>query len=420
MKQRILLGPVALLAVAVLATAQEGLTARLTKALAAEDLAAVRACVAELRQALGERAGAVEGAEKYLPIPKDATWLEPAEAHKAFEPLLARIPRAQWWKIGLDPAKLDRPLREPATVLSGCAHALRSQLDGKAACLAAGKQAADFLIWAQEQAGTGVIPFPVPGAQAASASFAAAQKMLARAKAENLLEQVVRNGWIVDDLGEGGLQYDTGEGGVALFEWYAETGDRKYLKAATRAADWALARPMVSNWNYNSFSVYLLAQAYQATKEEKYLDCAYKKARIGVLPGQLTEGPLAGRWLDAHNAHPEYHFIILRALAHLHAALPEGDARRAEIKDALELGLRARNQDFLDKGAPNKEMAMETLPFVAVTFAEDKAFLNRSRTHEALDALGKLVSSEARNGKLPLGPRSWSLFLEYVTRKSKR
>jgi hypothetical protein len=171
---------------------------------------------------------------------------------------------------------------------------------------------------------------------------------------------------------------------------------------------------MVPNWNYNSFSVYLLAKIALVTGEARYLEAAKKKALIGVIPGQLADGAHAGRWLDAHNARPAYHYIMMRALAQLAAALPAADADRPRIVAALRLGLRARNSEIVSQGAPTKDKAVEALLLVNRVFADDAEFLRDSLSLEALNALGRLVSSEALRGKSPLGPREWGAFLEWV------
>ena len=106
----------------------------------------------------------------------------------------------------------------------------------------------------------------------------------------------------------------------------------------------------------NSFSVALLAEAFRATGERRYLDAAVHKTRVGVIPGQLTEGPHAGRWVDAHNARPAYHYIMMRGLAQLAAVLPADDPVRAEIMRSLTLGLKTRNAELLGPGAANKDM----------------------------------------------------------------
>ena len=156
------------------------------------------------------------------------------------------------------------------------------------------------------------------------------------------------------------------------------------------------------------------------TGEKKYLEAATKKAMLGVIPGQLNQGPLAGRWNDAHNARPAYHYIMLRSLAELAIALPTDDPARPPVLASLRLGLAARNKDFLDQGAPNKDKAIEVLLVVNRALADAPAFLRETMSAEALDALAKLVSEQARRGSSPLGPREWGHFLEYVVWKGGR
>jgi hypothetical protein len=396
------------------------LRAALAEALRNEDAAAIRAAVAEQNRALGDAAGVPEVADKFLPIPKAGTWLTPSEARVGFEPWFKELQSLRWWKIGLDPTKLQRALREPAAVISGNVAVYRAKLQGAEQSLAIAKDAADFLVWAQERAGTGVFPFPAARGVTRDNAFVSADRYLQRAEKQGRLAEVVRNGWAVNDDGDGGLQFDNGECGVALLELYEVTQDKKYRDAAKRAADWALARPLVVNWNYNSFSVYLLARAYRVTGEKKYLDAATKKALLGVIPGQLTQGPHAGRWNDPHNARPAYHYIMLRALAELAVAMPESDPTRSEVLAALARGLKNRNQDLLARGAANKDKAVEVLVSINRAFADDPDFLRETRSAEALDALAKLVTAQSRRGKHPLGPREWGQFLEYVTWKSDR
>lgn len=386
----------------------------------ANELAAVRLRVADARAELGGKAGIPEIPDKFDSISKDADWLTLDEAKQCFSRLQREINLKRWWKIGLDPTKLDHALREPASVVSGGVHAVRAGLIDKQKALAQAKEAGDFLVWAQEQAGTGVFPFPTFRGESKDKAFVAAKRYFARAQREGRLDRVIRNGWAIDDTGDGGLQFDNGEAGVAMFELFQETKEPKYLNAATKAADWAMSRPLVVNWNYNSFSVYLLAKAFEVSGDQKYLAAATTKTRLGVIPGQLTDGQYAGRWVDPHNARPAYHYIMLRALAHLAMVMPKDDPARPEILQSLKLGLRARNQDFLGPGAPNKDHAMEVLVFVNRSFCDDKEFLRETFSAEALDALARLVSEQARKGNAPLSPRPLGMFLEYITWKSAR
>jgi hypothetical protein len=245
-----------------------------------------------------------------------------------------------------------------------------------------------------------------------------ATRFLARAEKMGKLDTLVRNGWAFDDAGDGGLQFDNGECGAAMLDLYEVTKDDRYLESARAAADWAVTRPLCPNWNYNSFSVFLLAKAFGVTHEPRYLDAALQKARIGVIPGQLTDGPHTGRWTDPHNARPAYHYIMTRALAQLAAVIPPDHAGRPEIVGALALALKTRNAEMVERGVMNKGHALESLLLVEDAFKNDTAFLRETRTTEALEALTRLVSEEARRGKHPLAPGSWGLFLEFVVSKS--
>ncbi len=380
------------------------------------ELAAIRQRVVEATRQLGDQAGVPEEADTFLRIPTNGRWLTPAEAKAGFAKAPAMIEKVRWWKIGLDPAGLQHALREPASIVSAGAQAALAGLDGAARSLELAREAGDFLIWAQAQGGRGLYPFPAARG-GKSKAFLAADRLLDRAAREGRTESMIEHGWAVDDLQDGGLQFDNGEAGVAMLELYRATGEGKYLDSARKAADWAITRPIVANWNYNSFSVHLLAKAYATTGEQKYLEAATRKARLGVIPGQLTEGPRAGRWVDRHNAKPAYHYIIVRALAALAVVLPTGDPARPEVMQCLQLGLRARNVDFTGPGAANKDKAMEALVLVNRTWAHDPALLRETGSADALDALGKLVSEQFRRGSSPLGPREWALFLAFAVER---
>jgi hypothetical protein len=396
----------------------QAIQSRLANALANQDAAAISGAVDEVNHLLGDKAGVPETPDKFIAIPKAGKWLTNEEASSGFEPSFERLNELRWWKIGLDPTQLGHALREPASVASGNLAACRAKLNGADRSLAIAKEAGDFLIWAQEQGGTGVFPFPASRGASRSAEFVAAERQLKRAASAGRLDAIVKNGWVILDDGDGGLQFDNGECGVALLELYEITEEVKYLEAAKWSAEWALARPLVPNWNYNSFSVYLLARTYRTAGERRYLEAATKKALLGVISGQLTEGPHAGRWNDPHNARPSYHYIMLRSLAELATAMPDDDANRPTVVAALRLGLLARNKDFLDQGAPNKDKAMELLLKVNRSFAGTPDFLRETKSSDALDALAKLVSEQARRGSSPLGPCEWGHFLEFVKWKA--
>lgn len=388
----------------------------LQAALAAEDLAAVKAAVEQARRELGDQAGLPEVADQYQPVPAEARMLSSDEARQSAGKSFAKLEQMRFWKIGTDPTKLSAPLRAPASVVACMIAFHRAKLDDGHAALQQAVEAANFLMWAQEQAGAGCYPFPAAKNTSQDRAMQSATRFLQRAEATGRLGETVRAGWAFDDLGDGGLQFDNGECGVAMLELYEATQEKRYLDSALRAADWAMTRPLCTNWNYNSFSVDLLAKAHQVTRQPKYLAAALKKARLGVIPGQLTDGPRAGRWVDPHNARPAYHYIMLTALARLASELPTDHSDRPAVMQSLKAGLTARNSEILTQGVMTKDKAAECLMLVSSLLGNDKAFLAETKSTEALDALHRLASEEARRGKLPLGPRAWGDMLERCAR----
>ena len=136
---------------------------------------------------------------------------------------------------------------------------------------------------------------PLPPASTAGEGkvFEMARQAVHQIEREGTADQYLRNGWFIEDdnLDAGGLQIDNALGGVALIELYRVTQDQKYLAGALQAAEWAISRPCVPNWNYNAFSVEILVEAYRETGRPAFLEVAKQKMAIGVLPGQLTRPP---------------------------------------------------------------------------------------------------------------------------------
>ena len=291
---------------------------KLAEAMRLKDETAVRKLAAESVAVLGNLAGVPEVADQYRQAPEQVEPLTKAEAQAGFEKILQFVQKNKWWRIGLDPAKTEHLPREVATCMMGCLAGCRANVLNKDALLKEAVEAGDYLLWTQQQVDTGVIPFPAyRGGK--NKAFQAADRFLRLAKKSGRLDEVVKNGWAFDDLTDGGLQFDNGLCGVALFELFEVSKEDRFLQGAIAAADWTVQRPCVTNWNYNSFSVYLLASAYRVTHEPKFLEAAKEKARLGVLPGQLQDGTHKGRWADQHNARPAYHYIMVRGLIALFA-----------------------------------------------------------------------------------------------------
>jgi len=72
---------------------------------------------------------------------------------------------------------------------------------------------------------------------------------------------------------------------------------------------------------------------------------------------------------------------------------------------------------MVNHGVMTKDHAMDALLLVHHAFRNDRQFLRGTHSSEALKALGRLVSAEARRGGQPLGPGAWGLFLEFILRR---
>jgi len=394
------------------------LTVELAAAQKAEDEAEVKRLATNAIETLGDQAGIPEIADQFREVPKNAKPLSAQKLRTAFDPYIDFIEKQKWWNVGLDPAKTNHLPRELATIIEGCLAARSVNEANAERLLKIAIDAGDFLVWSQEQAGTGLIPFPAVR-NGKGRPFEVAERFMRQADKEGKLDQVVKNGWAYEDISDGGLQFDNGLAGVALVQLFEATKDDKYKKAAIRAADWAAARPVVTNWNYNSFSVFLLADVYRITGDKKYLESAKKKTRLGLWPGQLTEGPRKGRWADAHNARPPYHYIMVRGLAALTAVMPKDDADLPAVVESLRLALSARNSDF-EKGIFNADSSVEALIRVKMLPPHVAEKLADCKTNEALATLEGYAREGFRARKSPLGPGAWGQLLEYRNQDRRR
>ena len=313
------------------------------RALETEDHVAVRAAVVKAISVLGPWAGNPETATRYYPPIVTA----PFDAAKAREWWQREIDRGKrglpWVKNPTgDPRVMQAGLRQAAFPLDGLARTALLFPEHRDELTTQVRVGADWLINLQHP--SGVFPFPIgPGLNP--------QDKVGKIVEKAMLEhpEIVVNDWIPDDKTDGGLQFDNGLCGRALVSAWELTRDEKYLAAARRAGDWAITRPLVSNWNYNAFSVGLLARLAEVTQEEereKYLAAAVKKAEVGVLPGQLS----GGRWFDAHNACAVYHNILLRELLELLHVLPADHVFRPTLLDGVKRGLNQAADETLAHG----------------------------------------------------------------------
>lgn len=197
-------------------------------------------------------------------------------------------------------------------------------------------EAAEHLLAAQAQGGTGVFGFP---ADVQNPEFGAIVRSALRS-----CSSCASGGWIVmlPERHVSELYYDHGHALAALVRVHQLTGDAALLAAARRAADWALDKPLVANVNYLSSLSIGLSSAWRATGDARYLDKAVDLHRRGILPFIGHSGDAK----DPHNAKLEYHGFIVSGLAALHAALPE----RHDYRDAIARALDATTARMAARG----------------------------------------------------------------------
>lgn len=317
---------------------------QLRAALLAGNRTAVDFAVRALRTALGRDLSVPEAKTDYLPPSADAPTLDKVEELWIAD-CASRVGREPWdaARAALQASHAPERLRDSVRMIVAYFDTARLLDDAEAAEKYRGR-ALDGLRYLQSvQTKTGAFGYPYDAARSDRLGKMAAERV---AEGQRLGRTMTEGVWMIEDLDHGDLQFDNGVCGLALLEGYALTKDATLLDSARRAGEWAMTRPLVTNWNYNAFSARLLARLYLATREARYLDAARRKFELGVLPGQ-TE---TGRWLDPHNARTQYHSILATALADYVEALaaaqaPEEPAARHALVLALD-NLAAQTRAF--------------------------------------------------------------------------
>ncbi len=387
------------------------LRCQLAKAQLTQNLPLVEKVTRQMIVDRGTQAGVPDRPDSFLTVDPKAVMLSRADIHRAFTPYGKQLEKDAWWRSKPAPTELKMPLRALASVITGSVSAKLAGADYPDRLLRLAKSAGDYLLWAQNQGETGGFPFPA-NQQGEGRPMKVATEFLRKANQAGKLAQVLHNHWIVDDLGNGDLQFDNGVCGVAMLQLYQATQDEKYLQSAIASAEWAMKQPVVPNWNYNSFSVYLLAYTYQITGDRRYLDSAKKKARLGIYPGQLKEGINKGHWVDPHNARLVYHYILIRGLGALVAVLPADDPDFIKARHTLALALRVGNKTIINKGVANPETVLEVLSELQLWLPPSSTRLGDEGRRQALNLVGRYSSFHVLQGKLTVAPGAWGLFLQ--------
>ena len=197
----------------------------------------------------------------------------------------------------------------------------------------------------------------------------------------------IKNGWCLLPEPQGGTQFDTGLCGSALLRAGLLKGNKQWIAAALRAADWAAKQDSVPNFNYNSFSMELLANVTYSSNSN-YLERAVEIFKVGVLPGQME----SGRWFDPHNARTVYHHINIRAMTALLEALPQGHKERTVVTTSLKSAVQNLTAEFAKVGVTVN--CLSTLLRYRKATGETSAQLN-----SAIDMSAHAILHKCRRGK---------------------
>lgn len=314
----------------------------LRQALARNDAAAVRGVVEKLAAIPGYRAGFPDLWRAGLRSSGGA--VDQKEAVALFRKVL-KSQASALEQIAAGREVGSNMLRMYADVARGCVWVRpyledRSELDG----LIAG--ACSILLRHQTSDGF----FPFPDLRGKNIRFGE--------MTEKLVQQspgAIRDGWIVVPDPDGGTQFDTGQCGMALLEAGQALGRDEWKAAGLKAAQWARGQSCAPNFNYNAFSVSLLATAFRITGQREWLTEALAKWRVGVAPGQVSNG----RWVDPHNARTVYHCILLRGTNDL-AEVTQG-AERAEVDQVRIAATQTLAREFSTMGVTNTSFALREL-----------------------------------------------------------
>lgn len=337
---------------------QPELAAKLAAAMQSDDAAQVRAATQEMLRVLGDQAGVPDG--RRVGGRAEPRSLSDAEATKLFLDALKSQGRAVRQLSEGTPLP-DQMLRLYADVLNATTiirpFVQKHQPDAIAELDKLANGVATILTTLQQPEGH----FPFPDLRGKNIRFGdMTNRQLSAGKIE------VKDGWIITADPDGGSQFDTGVCGTALLLAGRLHSREEWKRAGLQAAEWALRQKCCANFNYNAFSVSLLAHAFHVSGDPKYLDGALKKFRIGVAPGQAPNG----RWIDAHNARTVYHLIILRALGDLGTVLAtDHRSERAEVDAVAKPAVKSLLDEFDAMGQTVE--ALPELQTLTILYPED-------------------------------------------------
>jgi hypothetical protein len=338
----------------------DGLEEQLAAAMKKEDGSAITNIVAEMQKALGDQAGLPDvrkKGEKGKAFP-----VKPADVADVFLKVIEADPRAVKVLSAGVPAA-DTPARSYASIVEGCLTIrppvekhFKDKLPVLDGVILGSCQSMIAL-----QLADGYFKFPdVRG-----------KNLVIGDAIDKLIDKdadAVKDAWVVIPFPDGSSQIDTAECGMALLHAGKAFKNNDWTQAGLKAAKWSGSFPSVATWHFNANSVSLLCAAFQSCGEEKLRDSAVKRFRIGIEPGQGSNG----RWLDAESARTGNHFVLLRALHDLFYSLPPGPDRES-VSAVLGKAAQAIRDEADTLGVPMTPLTIRELDRHVKSIAGDVA-----------------------------------------------
>ncbi len=388
---------------------------KLANAQKRENIEDVYRAVHQINHILGNQLGMPETPQEYRKISPDLPLFPENATYDGFEAYRIRLEKDAWWKKFPPSKECPDVLRSVASVVEGCLNAAKAGCVNSDLLLSMAIEAGDYLLYAQKEAGTGV--FPIPDLRGRGGKFdEMITKFLAEAEENNKLDEVMHNGWIIEDLEEGHLFFVHGLCSYVMLELYEATNDPIYLRSVLWAEEWLSDRPSVPNWNYNSFPILFLCKLARITSEPIYFDKAIERFRFGILPGQLVDGEKQGKWNDPHNAMWVYHMIIVRSMLEMVetlAAFPEGmqSEERERFKESFANAFDVLLDAMTEEGITHPDILCECLSRVILLEQSFSLYQNDPRFVSLYQDISRLVYERDLQGKPYLSPASRGYFL---------
>ncbi len=321
---------------------------RMTTSLGVVDSIGIYARADSIRTLLGPFAGLPEVASSYFQ-PIDSTLPDSADVMIYWRGIARELLASNYWvrNPSRDPYQMPTGLRAVGRPIIALLEAAKTFPEDAVIYYAEADKAGRYL--AALQMPNGLWPFP---------DLRDRHPRLGRI-AERFLSRnpdLLVDGWIIDDAGQGDFFYDQGICGVAITRLAAATDDPLWDSIAAQAIAWTTSRPLSSNWNYNAFAAWQVAEQIDATGDTTLLPELFRFVHYGILPGQMENG----RWFDPHNARLVYEAILGRGLLAAWRVWPESDYRRS-LADRLRLTLDDLADRIIRKGASSNSTTTQLL-----------------------------------------------------------